>query len=226
MLDIASPPASRLRQPRWLDTRLLAGVGLVLLSIVLGARVIAAATDSDLVWQVRAELAAGAPLDEQDVRAVEVRLTGAAAGSYLDATAAKPVGWVLTRPIGPNELLPRNALAPPDVAATHWRIVTVPVARFHYPGDLAKGQQVDVYLSVDSGPLGTAAGGGAAAPELVLHQATVARVDGSTTGLGSGGSGIGVELAVPVDDAAALVRAAQAGAIDLVRVPSPWTEPR
>ncbi|HKE50865.1 MAG TPA: flagellar biosynthesis protein FlgA, partial [Actinomycetes bacterium] len=74
MLDITSPPASRLRQPRWLNVRLLVGVSLVLISIVLGTRVVAAATDSDLVWQARAELAVGTPVGDADLRAIEVRL--------------------------------------------------------------------------------------------------------------------------------------------------------
>jgi hypothetical protein len=214
VLDTTSPPAARLRQPRWLDVRLLVGVSLVLVSIVLGTRVVAAATDSDLVWQARAELAAGTPVGEQDLRAIEVRLPSGASGSYLAASGPKPVGWVLTRPVGEHELLPRGALAPPDAAEADWRVVTVPVLRFHYPGDLAKGQQVDVYMT---------AGGGSvpAEPVLVLRSVTVAHVDtASIGGLGGAGSGIGVELAVPAADATALVRAAQAGAIDLVRVPT------
>lgn len=217
MLDITSPPASRLRQPRWLDIRLLVGVSLVLVSIVLGTRVVAAATDSDLVWQAKAELAAGTPVGEDDLRAIEVRLPSGAIGSYLAASGPKPVGWVLTRPVGVHELLPRGALAPPDAAETDWRVVTVPVLRFHYPGDLAKGQQVDVYLTVG----GSVPASAPVEPVLVLRSATVARVDASSIGgLGGAGSGIGVELAVPAADATALVRAAQAGAIDLVRVPS------
>jgi SAF domain len=180
--------------------------------------VVAAATDSDLVWQARTELAAGTPVGEQDLRAIEVRLPSGATGAYLAASGPKPVGWVLTRPVGEHELLPRGALAAPDAAGVDWRVVTVPVLRFHYPGDLAKGQQVDVYM--------TAGGGSVAAPPptqpvLVLRAATVAHVDTSSIGgLSGAGSGIGVELAVPAADATALVRAAQAGAIDLVRVPT------
>jgi hypothetical protein len=218
VLDITSPPASRLRQPRWLDVRLLIGVSLVLVSIVLGTRVVAVATDSDLVWQAKAELAAGTPVGEQDLRAIEVRLPSGATGAYLAASGPKPVGWVLTRPVGAHELLPRGALAPPDAADVDWRVVTVPVLRFHYPGDLAKGQQVDVYMTAGGGPVPAPS---PAEPVLVVRSATVAHVDTSSIGgLGGAGSGIGVELAVPAADATALVRAAQAGAIDLVRVPT------
>ena len=217
---MTSPPASRLRQPRWLDVRLLVGVSLVLVSIVLGTRVVAAATDSDLVWQAKAELAAGTPVGEQDLRAIEVRLPSGAAGAYLAASGPKPVGWVLTRAVGEHELLPRAALAPPDSADVDWRVVTVPVLRFHYPGDLAKGQQVDVYMTAGGGA-GSAPAAPPAEPLLVLRSATVAHVDTSSVGgLGGAGTGIGVELAVPAAEATALVRAAQAGAIDLVRVPT------
>jgi len=190
----------------------------VLVSIVLGARVVATATDSDLVWQAKAELAAGTPVGEDDLRAIEVRLPSGATGSYLAASGPKPVGWVLTRRVGADELLPRGALAAPEAAETDWRVVTVPVLRFHYPGDLTKGEQVDVYLTAGSG---TAPASTPVDPVLVLRSATVARVDTSAAGgLGGAGSGIGVELAVPAAEVAALVRAAQAGAIDLVRVPT------
>lgn len=223
MLDTTSPPASRLRQPRWLDIRLILGMGLVLVSILLGTRVVATAADTDLVWQTRAELAAGTPLGEDDIRAVEVRLPPGTASAYLAATNAKPVGWVLTRALGEHELLPLGALAPPDAAAADWRAVTVPVLRFHYPGDLAKGQLVDVYMTTGAGSLPAAS---SSEPVLVLRAVTVAHVEtSSVAGLGAG-SGVGVELAVPASDATALVAAAQAGSIDLVRVPSPATGPR
>lgn len=39
--EMSSPAARRIGRPRWRDTRLLAGVLLVLLSVVLGARVVA-----------------------------------------------------------------------------------------------------------------------------------------------------------------------------------------
>jgi len=218
VLDITSPPVSRLRQPRWLNVRLLVGVSLVLVSIVLGTRVVAAATDSDLVWQARAELAAGTPVGDADLRAIEVRLPSGATGAYLAANGPKPVGWVLTRPVGAHELLPRGALAPPDAAETDWRVVAVPVLRFHYPGDLAKGQQVDVYMTAEDAAVTAPT---PVEPVLVLRATTVAHVDTSSAGgLGGAGAGIGVELAVPAADVAELVRAAQAGAIDLVRVPT------
>lgn len=215
MVDITSPPASRLRQPRWLDARLLVGVGLVLLSVLLGTWVVAGATQGHQVWQVGTDLAAGTRLTEDDLSAVDVRLPGSAA-KYVDATGAKPVGWVLSRDVGAGELLPRSALVAPDAAAERWRVVTVPVQRFHYPGDLAKGERVDVYVTVEPAP-----GAPKAAPELVLRAVTVARVDSPGSGLGAAGlAQVGVELAVPVQDAAELVRAAQVGALDLVRVPS------
>lgn len=225
MLDVVSPAATRLRPPRWFDARLLVGIGLMLGSVVIGTRVVAAAGDSDRVWQVNSDLAAGTPLTDDDLRVVEVRLSGGAAAQYLDAARAKPVGWVVTRAIGRHELLPLAALAAPGVAAQQWRIVTVPVARFHYPGDLAKGEQVDVYLS-RADPQSPRPE--QAEPELVLSAVTVARVDG-TPGSGlavSSASSVGVELAVPVQDAAALVGAIQSGALDLVRVPSVGTDPR
>ncbi len=45
MTDLPTPVASRLRAPSWRDSRLLVGVLLVVLSVVLGAVVVARADD-------------------------------------------------------------------------------------------------------------------------------------------------------------------------------------
>src|SRR5215217_795400 len=50
--DLPSPKASRLPRARWLDTRLLLGVLLVLLAVVLGAKVLADVDERVEVWSV------------------------------------------------------------------------------------------------------------------------------------------------------------------------------
>ena len=46
MAELPRPTAARLRQPAWRDTRLVVGVVLVLLSMAIGAKVVAAADDT------------------------------------------------------------------------------------------------------------------------------------------------------------------------------------
>lgn len=211
-----SPPAARLATPRWLDARLLGGLVLVLGSIAVGTRVIAAADDTQSVWAVTADLAAGSRLTDDHLRRVDVHLTGDAPRHYLDGRAAHPVGYLLTRPVSAGELLPAAAVAAPDAAADKRRFVTLPVQRYHLPEDLRTGELVDVYVTVKSSA-------GDAEPRSVLVAAglTVTAVNrGSPGGFGAGGaSDVGVELSVPERNARSLVAAAQSGPIDLVRVP-------
>ncbi|HEU0103100.1 MAG TPA: hypothetical protein VFR07_12355 [Mycobacteriales bacterium] len=209
---LASPGASRLAAPRWLDARLVLGVLLVLVSVVVGARVLASADTTQSVWVATRDLAAGSTLAEGDLRAGQVRLADVA-GSYLLATGAQPLGYVLERGIGAEELLPRTGLVRPGAPGEAYRDVAVPVAAGHLPEDLRAGQQVDVYVTVTTGTATAASNG----TRLVLSRVPVA-LRPKTGGLSTAGAS-GVVLSVPEADAAALVAAVQAGAVDLVRVP-------
>lgn len=212
----ASPPATRLARPRWRDTRLLLGVLLVLVAVVVGARVVAAADDTEPVWVAARTLAAGSTLTADDVTTRSVRLD-AAAGAYLGVGGAAPTGYVLTRPVGAGELIPAAAVVAPERSAAR-RLVTVPVERFHHPADLARGGLVDVYVTAAAAGQGTTPGW--PEPTLVLEAAVVADVERESGRLGPTGSGVGVVLAVAPSDVADLVAAIQAGTVDLVRVPA------
>lgn len=201
-----SPSARRLGRPRWRDARLLGGLLLVLLSVVLGARLLAAADDTVPVWSVTEDLAAGSTLQADDLRVADVRL-GTAAGAYVGTSGQSPVGWVTTREVSAGELLAVSAIAQPgDVPAL--RNVTVAVEKFHVPGDLARGQRVDVYVTPKDGTT-----------QVVMTDALVADLVQDGGRLGPSGDSVGVVLAVPPEQVAALVQGAQDGAIDLVRVP-------
>lgn len=151
----ASPTARRLATPRWLDTRLVLGVLLVLVSVLVGARVLAGADRSQLVWATSRALAPGSVLAEADLVAVRVRLFDSS-GLYLDASRPAPVGYVASRGLGAGELLPDDALRRPEVEVD-FRLVTVLVELGHVPPDLVDGQQVDVWVTPEREP-------GAAAP--------------------------------------------------------------
>ncbi len=190
-------------RPRWRDARLLGGILLILISVVLGARVLAAADDSVPVWSLTRDLSTGSVLGPSDLQPVDVRL-GSAASAYVGAETGAPTGWVLARPMTRGELLPVDAVTRPGQGAP-LRQVTVAVERLHAPAGLARGQRVDVYVTPDDGPT-----------RPVLAAALVADLVQEAGRLGPSGSALGVVLAVPPGDVQPLVQALQDGAIDLV----------
>src|SRR4051812_3672766 len=88
--EVPGPVPRRVRPPRWLDLRLVLGVLLVLGSVLLGARVVAAADATVPVWSAAGDLAAGTVLTADDLVPVDVRLDDVAR-SYL-STATRPEG--------------------------------------------------------------------------------------------------------------------------------------
>ena len=230
-----SPGARRLATPRWLDTRLVLGVLLVLLSVLVGARVLAGADRSQLVWATSRALAPGSVLTQGDLVPVRVRLFDSAE-RYLDAREPPPVGYVASRGLGTGELLPDDALRRPEVDVD-FRLVTVLVETGHVPPDLVDGQQVDVWVTparepgrpptpVDRAPRAT---GSAPAPrptgplelsgsQVVLPGLTVS-AGPPKEGFSTGSAAVPVVLQVRPADVAQLLSATSLGRIDLVRVP-------
>ncbi|MBI1377071.1 MAG: flagellar biosynthesis protein FlgA [Frankiales bacterium] len=204
----ASPPARRLRAGRH-DLRLALGIALVVVAVVAGARLIGAADDRVTVWSLRSSLAAGTTLRADDLVAVPV---GADSLDAYVPQATDVAGAVLTRDVGPGELLPAAALGPSDAAR---RLVTVPVDPLHAPPGLVRGERVDVYVSPRDGT-SLAAGGVAVLPSLVLAGALVA--DPGSVDPAGVGTQVGVVLDVAAADADRAVAAARGGDVDLVRV--------
>ena len=60
-------PAARLAIPRWGDSRLVLGLLLVMGSVLLGARLLAAADDTVPVWAVTEDLGSGTSLQPDDL---------------------------------------------------------------------------------------------------------------------------------------------------------------
>ena len=105
------PQAQRDRRAGWRDPRLWVGVGLVALSVVVGAQVVGEADDSVAVWAARHDVAAGTVLEQDDLVPKQVRFADPAdAQLYLPASGGLPVRRHLARTLGPGELLPRAGL--------------------------------------------------------------------------------------------------------------------
>ncbi|MEO6703568.1 MAG: SAF domain-containing protein, partial [Jatrophihabitantaceae bacterium] len=106
-----SPPARRRLTPSWVDPRLIAGLALVLVSVLLGASVLSAADHRQSRWALNRDLAAGTVLTGGDVHPVRVQL-GAADSRYLPASQAV-IGQTLQASGKSGELLSRAQLGNP-----------------------------------------------------------------------------------------------------------------
>ena len=216
MTDIpASPRANRLATPGWLDTRLVLGVLLVLTSVVVGARVLSSADRSQTVWATTHALAPGTQLTADDLTRMRVRLFSNSE-NYVRGTGPAPTGYFLRRGVGAGELLPFNALSKPgaDVA---YRFLTVPVQRGHLPPGLARGSQVDVYVTPES-KAGETASDASGQPRLVLRNVTVDQRRQSG-GFSASTDDEPVVLMVRPGDVTLLLAAMAEGRIDLIGVP-------
>jgi hypothetical protein len=209
--DLATPAAARLGRARWLDPRLIGGVLLVLLSVVVGAKVLGDADERVQVWSVTRDLGADTQLSADDLAARSVRLDDAArryvsADQHLD-------GLVLTRPVGNGELLPVSAVA--RAGTSDQRRIVVEVDRLG-AGGLDKGRVVDVYAVREA-----TAGEDPPRPELVLTGVTVAEdVKAGGSAFGGSGSKAGVVLLVDGKDVANLIDAMAHGDVYVAQVPS------
>jgi hypothetical protein len=212
--ELPAPSATRLRSPSWLDGRLVVGVALVLLSVVVGAKIIASSDRYDVIWAASRDVAPGTTLVKADLVRVSVRFRDHG-NLYISAKGPAPVGRTTIQPLTNGQLIPLAAV--PPSAPAQVRLVTIPVARLHMPrGSDLHGIQVDLYVTPKS-----IGGDVAAAPQLVLANVTIADtiVDSSL----GGSAGSGVVLSVPLPYVDAVVAAAQQGAVDLVRVPGDVT---
>lgn len=166
------PIAGRLKRPRWSDPRLLVGVGLVALSILGTASVVARADRTEPYYAARRALPPGTVLTESDVAVTRVRVSQ---GTYVRGTSA-PWGDVVTRLIGAGEMIPEAALADADGYSS--RPVAVTTGR-PLAASIDSGAIVDVWITRD----------GLSGPESVLVAAgvTVDEVDRKSSAFSANG---------------------------------------
>ncbi len=203
----ASPPAGRGSRPRWRDTRLVVGLLLVLLSVVVGARVVSSA-DASAPWvAVRTDLPAGHVLTAGDLTTFDARFGADGGRQYFrDESRSALVGRALVRPVTGGTLLPAAAVTAGGAPAS--RVVPVLVQAGRLPA-LQPGDHVDVYALVKGAQPG--------ADREVLVVAGVEFLGGEV--LGSGDTA--AQLRVAVSDAVRVVAASRSDRVDLVRVDGP-----
>jgi hypothetical protein len=140
---VASPVPRRLARPRWLDGRLITGVGLVLAAVLLGSMVVSSADRRQPVWSLTHDVAAGTVLTGGDLRPVRVQL-GAAAARYLSADVAV-AGRTVQRPLRAGELLAVAEVTDPEPGVT----VTIPMQPDNAP-QIGRGDRITLWLSTKS----------------------------------------------------------------------------
>lgn len=214
MAELPKPTAARLQRPTWRDSRLLVGVVLVLLSMMVGAKAVAAADDTVPMYAAATSLVPGQPVSQGDVRRVDVQL-GADRHSYVPADHDIGPNTFALRDVRPGELVPVSALGTRD--AIDLKPVSVPVdagaAR-----QLAAGSVVDVWVNARDQSSAAEKYG---KPVKSIGAAPVVRTpDTSGGGLGSVSGVSAVQIMVPESRVQGLIAAIDQGAkITLVPVP-------
>lgn len=149
--ELAAPPAMRVRRPRWRHPQLVIGALLVLISVVVGVRVVAAADDTIAVLVASKDLSPGQPLTAELVETRQVGIDGAEQLYYTERLGQ---GEVVVRHVRAGELVPRSAVAAAADVATGEdavRFVTLAVPIAEAPAGLSAGDTVDVWVT----PAGT-----------------------------------------------------------------------
>ena len=167
--DRTPPPATRARAAGWRDPRLAVGVVIVALSVLLGARLFAAADDTVAVWSLREHVPAGAVLGAGDLQVARVHLGDSVIDRYVPADDRLAGGTVAAHDLDAGELLPRSAVVP----AGERPLVEVPlsVAPDDLPASVVRGSTVDVWVT----PAASAPGDHPRA-RLALHDVLVVAV--------------------------------------------------
>jgi hypothetical protein len=145
-----------------------------------GAWLLDSADESVTVWSARQTLVAGTALTQADLAPVDVRLDAATA-PYLAGSI--PEGYVVTRAVGPGELVPVTAVSPAVETSSQVRHVAVAVSPGSLPGSIGSGDHVDVWVVPDAlsaSPPATA--------ELVVQGAPVVSLDAADSGLTASGA--------------------------------------
>lgn len=128
----------------WRDPRFIAGVVLVLASTVLGGWVVATVDRSESFWAVAGDVSAGAPVRRDDLVAVRAKVPRTTAAGLLRTDRPLPqrlanLRWASDARAG--TLVTESALASrADVVE-----LPIPVGAGGLPGDLRRGDRVDVW---------------------------------------------------------------------------------
>ncbi|MDX6300440.1 MAG: hypothetical protein QOF53_1654, partial [Nocardioidaceae bacterium] len=191
-----SPDARRAVRPRWSDPRLAAGLVVIALCALLGARLLARADDTVAVWAARHSLQQGQRVGRGDLVRRQVRFEDQAdADRYVSADRLLPGTETLDRGVGAGELLPRAALGRTRTGPLTEIPLSVGVDAV--PSTVRVGSTVDVWV--------TRRGAAAGPATLVFDDVRVLETPAAGTSLGPAATRQ-VIVGVPEDQSPALSR--------------------
>ncbi|MDQ4051705.1 MAG: hypothetical protein M3237_03265 [Actinomycetota bacterium] len=142
---LTPPAATRAATPGWRDPRMWVGIAIVAVSVVAGARLLAAADDTVAVWAVVSDLGPGDQLTGDDLVSQRVHFSDEAdLGHYFSVDDELPADLELTRGVGAGELLPRAAVG--RAGDSDQLQVRIAVDNEQVPSAVDAGSVVHVYL--------------------------------------------------------------------------------
>jgi hypothetical protein len=207
--------ARRVGSSPWRDPRVIAGVLLVLASTVIGGFVVAAADHTESFWALGRDVRAGESVRRDDLVAVRAKVPARTSRSLLRTDRPLPARLADLRWASDAH---SGTLVTDSSLATRRRAVELPIAvgTGGLPGDLRRGDRVDVWSvpeRVDDGTRGSKPG---TARRLMSSVRVVSR--SSATGI-TGGAGVTlvVDAAGTTIDGR-LMAALSSGRITIVRV--------
>lgn len=170
----------------WRDPRLWIGIAIVAVSVVAGARLLAAADDTVQVWAVAEQMGPGDRLGESDLVAHRVRFADDEhLAGYFTVDDELPGDLELTRGVGAGELLPRGAVGTAGDSGSLELPISVDPALV--PASVRAGSVVSVYLSTPGAAPAGSAEPAAATERLLLAEATVVDAPAAGSGFAAGG---------------------------------------
>ncbi len=189
--------SQRFRRPRWTDARLLIGAVLVVLAIVATFLLVDAATSTSRVWATASALVPGQEIGTDDLIVAEVNLADVG-DRYVSAETPLPPDSSVRTVVAPGELLAASVLvALPELQG---RTVAIDVAG-SVPTGVETGSLVDVWAVPESNGLDAVE----AEPAQIVSSAPVANISRETGSFGVG-DGARIEVFVPTDELAGLLR--------------------
>ncbi len=188
-----------------IDPRVFIGVVIVGIAAVVGYLLFSAASSTTTMYLAKTTLIPGHILQEKDILPADVHL-GNATSSYLTAGDMKP-GMVVTMTVAAGELIPVNAISTAAKLETTNVVIELAVP---LPHATEIGSFVDIWASMALGQ------GVFGPPSVLISGAQVAHIS-EPTGFASAGSGVNVEVVVPLTAVAAVLEAqANGDALSLV----------
>ena len=149
------------------NSRLAMGLALLISALLAGTLIAREANRTVYVWAANGELAPGNTIAATDIKPIAVLLPESAK-NYISANA-QLIGATVTHRVGLGDLIPVSAVTVDSEKLTH-RAVPLTIEPTDLPGDLGRGEVIDLYAIPNSSPKSITE------PQLISGAITVAEV--------------------------------------------------